>query len=219
MHPNSKAYIEGSKVVEIKEYIVEEADKLFCQFGFKSVTMDDIAKHLGMSKKTIYQHFSDKDELVNILIQEKLRTQDCAMEICASKAENAVEELFFAITNIHELLSSMNPKLFYDLQKYHPKAWLSFKAFKEQNLGKCILLNLERGISEGLYRSEIKTDILAKMRLEQVDLLFSQNNHYTMNKYNLVQVMVEITEHFLYGICNLKGLEKINHYKQLATQA
>jgi AcrR family transcriptional regulator len=205
--------------VEIKEYIVEEADKLFCQFGFKSVTMDDIAKHLGMSKKTIYQHFSDKDELVNILIEEKLRNQDCAMDFCASKAENAVEELFFVITNIHELLSNMNPKLFYDLQKYHPKAWLSFRAFKEKNLGKCIQLNLERGISEGFYRSEINTDILAQMRLEQVDLLFSQSNHYTMNKYNLVQVMVEITEHFLYGICNEKGLEKISLYKQQEKQA
>ncbi|MEJ5993277.1 TetR/AcrR family transcriptional regulator [Pedobacter sp. Du54] len=219
LRPNSIEVKEGCKIVEVKEYIVEEADKLFCQFGFKSVTMDDIAKHLGMSKKTIYQHFSDKDELVNILIQEKLSAQDCAMDFCASKAQDAVEELFFAITNIHELLSSMNPKLFYDLQKYHPKAWLTFKAFKEENLGKCIQLNLERGIKEGLYRNEIKTDILAQMRLEQVDLLFSQTNHYTMDKYNLVQVMVEITEHFLYGVCNLKGLEKINQYKKQATQA
>ena len=179
--------------MEVKEYIVEEADKLFCQFGFKSVTMDDIAKHLGMSKKTIYQHFSDKDELVNILMQEKLNQQGCSMDFCSLKAENAVQEIFFALTNIDELLSSMNPKLFYDLQKYHPKAWLSFKAFKEKNLGKCILLNLERGITEGYYRSEIKTDILAQMRLEQVDLLFSQHNHYTTNTYSLVQVMTEIT--------------------------
>lgn len=219
MRPNLKDVTEGQEIVEVKEYIVEEADKLFCQFGFKSVTMDDIAKHLGMSKKTIYQHFSDKDELVNILIEEKLRLQDCAMDFCASKAENAVEEIFFAITTIHELLSSMNPKLFYDLQKYHPKAWLSFRAFKEKNLGKCIQLNLERGISEGFYRSEINTDILAQMRLEQVDLLFTHSDHYTMNKYNLVQVMVEITEHFLYGICNANGLKKINHYKQQAIQA
>jgi hypothetical protein len=204
--------------LEVKEYIVEEADKLFCQYGFKSVTMDDIAKHLGMSKKTIYQHFSDKDELVEILIDDKLNKQDCTMDFCAAKAENAVEEIFFALTNIHELLSTMNPKLFYDLQKYHPKAWLSFKNFKEKNLGKCILLNLERGINEGLYRSEIKTDILTQMRLEQADLLFSQHDNYTMNKYNIAQVMIEITEHFLYGVCNLKGLEKINYYKQKSTQ-
>ncbi len=205
--------------MEVKEYIVEESDKLFCQFGFKSVTMDDIAKHLGMSKKTIYQHFSDKDELVNILIKEKLSMQEVAMDSCMTKARDAVEELFFAITSIHELLSNMNPKLFYDLQKYHPKAWLSFKAFKEQNLGKCIEANLKRGVSEGLYRSEIKTDILGQMRLEQVDLLFSQPNHYTVNKYSIIQVMVEITEHFLYGVCNTKGLEKINYYKQQATHS
>lgn len=206
--------------MEVKEYIVTEADKLFCQFGFKSVTMDDIAKHLGMSKKTIYQHFIDKDELVNILIKEKLVSQDCAMENCASAAENAVQELFFAISNVHELLTSMNPKLFYDLQKYHPKAWLAFKNFKEKNLGECIRLNLERGIREGLYRKELNTDIITQMRLEQVDLLFNQHHHYTMNKYNIAQVMVEITVHFLYGICNLKGLEEINKYnKQQLTQA
>lgn len=205
--------------MEVKEYIVEEADKLFCQYGFKSVTMDDIAKHLGMSKKTIYQHFSDKDELVNILIADKLTSQDCAMDTCSINAKNAVEEIFFAIANIHELLTSMNPKLFYDLQKYHPKAWLLFKTFKEENLSKCILENLERGIREGIYREDLKTDILTQMRLEQVDLLFNQHDNYTMKKYNIAQVMVEITTHFLYGICNLKGIELINKYKQQSTQA
>ncbi|MFA6277643.1 MAG: helix-turn-helix domain-containing protein [Pedobacter sp.] len=204
--------------MEVKEYIVEESDKLFCQYGFKSVTMDDIAKHLGMSKKTIYQHFRDKDELVNILIKAKLENQNCTMDFCATSAENAVHEIFFAITNIHELLSSMNPKLFYDLQKYHPKAWLYFKEFKENNLGKCIYANLERGIKEGFYRAEINKDILTQMRLDQVDLLFNQHDHYTKNKYNIAQVMAEITEHFLYGICNQKGLEKINHYKQKTSQ-
>lgn len=206
--------------MEVKEYIVEEADKLFCQYGFKSVTMDDIAKHLGMSKKTIYQHFSDKDELVNILIREKLANQDCASNACALNAENAVQEIFFAIVNIHALLTGMNPKLFYDLQKYHPKAWLSFKDFKEKNLRTAILTNLERGINEELYRPEIKKDILTQMRLEQVDLLFShQHGSYTMNnKYNIAQVMIEITEHFLYGICNQKGLELINKYKLKSNQ-
>lgn len=200
--------------MEVKEYIVEEADKLFCQYGFKSVTMDDIAKHLGMSKKTIYQHFSDKDELVTILINEKLTNQECTMDLCAKSAENAVQEIFFVIVNIHQMLSSMNAILFYDLQKYHPKAWLTFKEFKEQNLGKCIMVNLERGISEGVYREELNTEIITQMRLDQVDLIFNQHGQYNMNKYNLAQVMAEITEHFLYGICNHKGLDLIAKYKQ-----
>ncbi|RZJ80623.1 MAG: TetR/AcrR family transcriptional regulator [Flavobacterium sp.] len=200
--------------MEVKEYIVEEADKLFCQYGFKSVTMDDIAKHLGMSKKTIYQHFSDKDELVNILINEKLNSQECTMDFCAKNAENAVQEIFFVIVNIHEMLSSMNAILFYDLQKYHPKAWLTFKEFREQNLGKCIMVNLERGLNEGVYREELNTEIITQMRLDQIDLIFNQHGQYNMNKFNLAQVMAEITEHFLYGICNQKGLALIAKYKQ-----
>ncbi|RZL39733.1 MAG: TetR/AcrR family transcriptional regulator, partial [Pedobacter sp.] len=58
--------------MEVKDYIITEADKLFCQYGFKSVTMDDIAKHLGVSKKTIYQNFKDKNELINILIRDRI---------------------------------------------------------------------------------------------------------------------------------------------------
>ncbi|MEE1945856.1 helix-turn-helix domain-containing protein [Pedobacter sp. KR3-3] len=200
--------------MEIKEYIIKEADKLFCQFGFKSVTMDDIAKHLGMSKKTIYQHFSDKDELVNILISEKIGTQDCVVKDGAKNSENAVHEIFFAMSNINELLSNMNPKLFYDLQKYHPKAWLIFRRFKEKTLTMAIANNLERGVEEGLYRSEINVDIITQMRLAQIDLLFNQHDNYTMNKYSLAQVMIAITEHYLFGVCSPKGLELISRYQQ-----
>jgi AraC-like DNA-binding protein len=202
--------------LEVKEYIIEESDKLFCQYGFKSVTMDDIAKHLGMSKKTIYQHFSDKDELVNILIESKLSDQDCDMKAHNANAKNAVHEIFLQMSNLNELLNSMNPKLFYDLQKYHPKAWLIFKNFKEKKLGDSIATNLERGMSEGIYRSDLKKEILTEMRLEQVDLLFNQHDHYTKNKFTIAQVLIEITEHFLYGISNEKGLAYIKAYKEEA---
>lgn len=204
--------------MEVKEYIVEEADKLFCQYGFKSVTMDDIAKHLGMSKKTIYQHFSDKDELVNILIEEKLTKQDCANLEFVDKAEDAVHEIFFALESMHELLGNMNPKLFYDLQKYHPKAWLFFKNFKEKSMGSAIFTNLERGIAEGVYRTGINKAILTQLRLDHVELIFNSHDHYTANKYSIAQVMIEITEHFLYGICNEKGLALITKYKENSLQ-
>lgn len=200
-------------LLEVKNYIIEEADKLFCKFGFKSVTMDDIAKHLGMSKKTIYQHFSDKSELVNLLISEKIALQGCAMEDCCIAADNAVHEIFIAIGTIHELLSNMNPKLFYDLQKYHTKAWLMFKEFREQHLATKIAQNLDRGTAEGLFRPGLNKHIITQMRLEQVDIIFNRNENFTANSYSISQVMAEVTEHYLYGICNTKGLELINYYK------
>jgi len=201
--------------LDVKEYIIAESDKLFCQYGFKSVTMDDIAKQLGMSKKTIYSHFSDKNEIVNIVIEIKLNSQKCLIRDTIECAENAVHEVFFAVTNMKEQLSNMNPTLFYDLQKYHPKAWIYFKDFREKHLFTTIHENLIRGINEGYYRDDIKTDILTQMRLEQIDLIFSNSSGYTNGKYGLAQVMAELTEHFLYGICTLKGHKLINKYKEI----
>lgn len=202
------------QVLDLKKYIIEESDKLFCQYGFKSVTMDDIAKHLGMSKKTIYQNFADKNELVDILIADKLGNQSCKMNDCAKNAKNAIHEIFLTIADIKELMGALNPKLFYDLQKYHPKSWLKFRNFKEKNLLITIHNNLKRGIEEGLYRSEINVDILSQLRLDHSSIVFQEHDHYTMNKYNIAQVIIEITEHFLYGISNEKGLALIATYKK-----
>lgn len=201
--------------MDVKEYIISESDKLFCQYGFKSVTMDDIARHLGMSKKTIYTHFSDKNEIVNIVIESKLNSQKCWISENREAAENAVHEIFFAVTNMKELLSNMNPTLFYDLQKYHPQAWLHFKNFRENHLYNNIYDNLLRGISEGNYRKDIKPDILTQMRLEQIDLIFFNGSDYRSGKYSIAQVMAELTEHFLYGICTLRGHKLINKYKEI----
>jgi AcrR family transcriptional regulator len=201
--------------LDVKGYIISESDKLFCQYGFKSVTMDDIAKQLGMSKKTIYSHFSDKNEIVNIVIELKLNTQKCLIHDTVNLAENAVHEVFFAVTNMKEQLSNLNPALFYDLQKYHPQAWMYFKDFREKHLFTTIHDNLIRGINEGYYRKDLKPDILTQMRLEQIDLIFSNSSSYTNGKYGLAQVMAELTEHFLYGICTLKGHKLINKYKEI----
>lgn len=198
--------------MEIKDYIVEEADKLFCQFGFKSVTMDDIAKHLGMSKKTIYQNFVDKNELVNILIKRKTTMQCCCIAENNQNARDAVEEIFFALRDIGTLLSSMNPKLFYDLQKYHPKAWITFKKFRDKTLAEAIDANLERGLNEGIYRPDLNKHIITQLRLQQVDILFNNHKHFTIDRYSLMQVMTQITTHFLYGLCNANGLVLIDKY-------
>jgi AcrR family transcriptional regulator len=200
--------------LEVRDYIINEADKLFCQYGFKSVTMDDIAKHLGISKKTIYQNFKDKNELINILIKDRIVNQDLQMNDCFAKSENAVQELYLGMQDMDYFLATMNPMLFYDLQKYHQEAWLKFIAFKEKEIGRKIVKNLERGKKEGLYREDLNVEIIARMRLDQVDVVFTQNGHYDTNKNSLSNIMVEITRHFLFGICNNEGLKLIHKYDE-----
>ncbi len=200
--------------MDIRNYIVAESDKLFCQYGLKGVTMDDIAKHIGMSKKTIYQNFADKNELVNILISKKLEDQKCCFDSYIHVAENAIHEIVLSIVNVHASLSTLNPRIFFDLQKYFPQALLSFRQFKERNVQSFIKANLERGIAEGLYREDINVDIITQLRLEQTEIMLKNAEDYTMNKYNLAEVMTEITKHFLYGVCNKRGLEVVEQYKE-----
>ena len=200
--------------MDIKEHIIAEADTLFCHYGIKSVTMDDIAKHLGMSKKTIYQVFKDKNALVVEMMRLKMNGQVCVMDETFNQSANAVQEVFSAVTQMEEMLSNMNPTLFYDLQKYHPQAWQYFKEFREKKLFEVIYANLKRGIMEGHYRKELSIDIIAWMRIGQIDTVFSQST-YPANKFNIAQIMSEITDHFLYGICTLKGHKLINKYKHL----
>lgn len=198
--------------MDLKEHIINQADKLFCQYGIKSVTMDDIARHLGISKKTIYQHFRDKNAIVVDLMRSKMDNQVCVMEECIGISENAVHEVFLAVTEMGQLLSNINPMLFYDLQKYHPEAWQFYVIFREKKLFGVINNNLKRGMAEGNYRQKINPEILTWMRIGQIDTVFSQTTY--PGHFNISALMTEITEHFLYGVCSPAGFKLIEEYKQ-----
>lgn len=200
--------------LEVKDYIIDEADKLFCQYGFKSVTMDDIAKHLGISKKTIYQNFKDKNELINILIRDRIVNQNLQMNRCLAASENAVQELYMGMQDMDYFLTTMNPMLFYDLQKYHQEAWKNFTSNKEKNLARTISANLERGKKEGYYREDLNVEIITRLRLDHIDMLFAQNANYDTTRNSLSSIMTEITRHYLFGICNSEGVKLLLKYDE-----
>ena len=200
--------------MEVKDYIIDEADKLFCQYGFKSVTMDDIAKHLGISKKTIYQNFKDKNELINILIRDRIVNQNLQMNRCLAASENAVQELYMGMQDMDYFLTTMNPMLFYDLQKYHQEAWKNFTSYKEKNLARTISANLERGKKEGYYRDDLNVEIITRLRLDHIDMLFAQNANYDTTRNSLSSIMTEITRHYLFGICNSEGVKLLLKYDE-----
>jgi len=199
--------------VEPQDFILQQSDLLFSQYGIKSITMDDIAKHLGMSKKTIYQHFDDKNDLLLKLMRLKMETQSCIIDECCDRADNAVHEVFFAITNLVEMLSRTNPTMFYDLQKFYPEAWAYFKDFRENVLLEKFKNNLKRGIAEGYYRPEIDIEIVSRMRIEQIEMSFNQQI-FPVQQFSMSQVAKELTLHFVYGIANMKGFELIKYYEE-----
>ena len=195
-----------------KERILVKSNELFNRYGIRSVSMDDIAAQLGMSKKTLYQYYSDKDELVNEVFDNVLTTNKSQCIECSKLGENAIHEVFVSFDMTEELLKTMNPSVLFDMQKYHPSAYRKFEEFRNNFLYKLIRANLERGIKEELYRSEIDTDVLTRYRLHSILLSFNPDV-FPSSKSNLVYIEQQLLEVFLYGLATAKGEKLIQKYK------
>jgi AcrR family transcriptional regulator len=196
------------------ERIIQGGEELFLQAGIKSVTMDDIAKHLGMSKKTIYQFFKDKNELVTALVKKKLKEDEDQMIEFISRSANVIEEMINMIKCSEEMFSRINPIVIHDMQKYHPDAWKVFQEFKSNVLVSTLEELLTKGIKQGYIRPEIDVKIVARMRVNTVELGFN-TSIFPVAEFNTWKVQVQFLDHFNYGICTLKGYKLLNQYKNI----
>lgn len=193
--------------------IWQKAHDLFMQYGLKSVSMDDIANSLGMSKKTIYQYYEDKDQLVVDVVGRIIDQNESCCDADRNRAENAVHEVFLAMDQVVEMFKSMNPSLLFDMQKYYPAAFQKFLKHKNNYLFGVIRDNINKGIQEENYRQEVNVDILARYRVESILLAFNQDFH-TKVKADLGEIVAEMNYHFLYGMVSPKGQKLITKYLQ-----
>lgn len=193
--------------------IRQKAHELFMQYGLRSVSMDDIANSLGISKKTIYQYFADKDELVDAVVDAEFTKNEGICEFDRQHSKNAVHEIFMAMDMVVEMFSTMNPSLIFDMQKYYPRAFKKFHKYKNDYLFSVIRDNVLRGISEELYRPEMNIDIISRFRVESIMIPFNPEFHTKM-KYNMAEIEEEFIIHFLFGMASPKGYKMIIKYQQ-----
>ncbi|WP_439558452.1 TetR/AcrR family transcriptional regulator [Dyadobacter sp.] len=196
----------------MKDRIIKSALNLFWRYGIKSVTMDDIARDLGISKRTIYQHYSDKEAILALVIQEELNSQQCELEKLDERAENPIEQLIYSSVQMRETMANMNPTFLYDLKKYYPDAWALFQTYKHEYIIKSLRDNLLKGIELGLYRPEIDVDILALLRVEQVVMGFDPTI-FPPRKFDMIHIQMQFLLHFLRGVLSEKGFEFYNTIK------
>ena len=199
--------------MEPKDRILLKAEELFMQFGIRSVSMDDIANNLGMSKKTLYQYFADKDELVEAVVDGHISEiqNDCVG--CREEAKDAIHEIFNTMERIMEEFSNMNPMLLYDLEKFHYKAYQRFRDHKNKFLLQVIIENIEWGIKDELYRPDVNVDVMSKYRIESMMILFNVSV-FSPGKYNLASTSGLIIENFIYGLATIKGHKLIQKYNE-----
>ena len=198
--------------MEMKERILEKATELFTRYGIKRITMDEIAGQLGISKKTIYQSFSDKNELVSEIFDSHIRNtqQNCVAD--AKKAENAVHEVLLCSETFSNVMQSINQSVLYDLEKFHPEVFKKFLHFKNNFLFAIIENNLNRGIEEGLYRTDFDLAVMIRLRLANT-VISMDIELFPARHFNYTNVEREVTLHYLNGIVTAKGARLIKKYR------
>ncbi len=196
----------------MQDRILNKARELMFQTGVKHVTMDELANQLGISKKTIYQYFKDKDTLVSSVVENELTNHTLFCNQSVMAADNAVHEIFLLMSVIQEMFNRMNPLALFEIEKYYPHAFEKIKNHKDDYIFSMIRTNLEKGITEGLYRKDVDVTILSKYRLETSLIPF--NIHvFHPSKFDMLKVNLQIIEHFVYGVATLEGHKLMDNYK------
>lgn len=199
--------------MDILTKILSASVELFRQYGFKTITMDDIARRAGISKKTLYQHFANKSEVIKESVgwyRSKIYGS-CVDTI--NESQNAIEAMSKIIEMLDQMHKHTNPMVILELQRFYPEAYDSFREGLISQDVELIRKNIVQGIEEGLYRPEVNAELLAKLRIESSLLMF-QPNLLVSERHDFMYVVHEITEHFLYGLMTPKGEKLYLKYKE-----
>jgi AcrR family transcriptional regulator len=195
--------------------ILERILSLFTRYGIRSITMDDIARELGISKKTLYQDFEDKNDLINRVIEFDMIQSRKFLEEVHRADLDAIGELYFVNERIHQDRSSYSPTFYYDLKRYYPKTYKKWLDEKRKNMFGLIVGNLQKGKGEGIYRKDIHEHTIGKLYMARMEML---KNHEILDGLLTLssEFMQEIFAYHLHGICNEDGLKRLAEFKEMS---
>ncbi|HBK81982.1 MAG TPA: TetR family transcriptional regulator [Flavobacterium sp.] len=204
----------------MKEHILNKAIEMFLSLGFKSVTMDDIAAEMGISKKTIYLHYSNKDTLVKAVTSNLFETISSGIDAIITANTNPIEEWFKIKDFVMLNLKNENTSPLYQLQKYYPKIHQSLSVKQFNKMGCCVIENLNKGICQGLYRENLNKELISRFYFASMTSI-KNVELFDPLLYSSNAVQTCYLEYHLRGICTLKGIEILdqiltqNHQKQI----
>lgn len=189
----------------MREMIVEKAAEMFLNLGFKSVTMDDIAAEVGISKKTIYQHFSNKNELVEATTSCLFDKISCGIDDIREMGKNSIEEIFIIRSFMMQHLNNESASPFYQLQKFFPKIFSCLRQKQFEKMQGCMLENLERGIENGLYRKDINAEFVSRIYFTGLTGI-KDTDIFPAELFTVNELTKQFLEYHLRGIVTQKGV-------------
>lgn len=190
---------------------------MILKLGIRSVSMDDIASQLGISKKTLYQFVSNKAGLIEKIFSLQIEKEKLFLSESTSEASDAIEELFKLVKFRMDALTRMSPVTIFDLKKYYRSTWKQLKELHRKHMLGVILNNLEKGKASGLYRKEFNDQVIGRLYLGQTFALVDESI-FPKGKIDLKEAILEFIQYHMRGICTPMGLEKMEFYHKNYTQ-
>lgn len=194
----------------MKEKILIKATDLFLNLGFKSVTMDDLAQEMGISKKTIYSNFENKTKLVEACTMRVFESVSCGIDqICLLK-KNPIEELYEIKRLVMEHLNDEKTSPQYQLQKYYPRIFNTLRNKQFDMMHGCVVNNVKKGIDEGIYRDNLNIEFVARIYFWGVSSI-KDSRLFPVDKFSAADLMDYYLEYHLRGIITPKGRKILNN--------
>jgi len=190
--------------------IVEKTCKLYTKFGIKSVSMDDIAKGCGISKKTLYENVNDKRELVQYVLESEFDKDGNVPHNVDFTNRNTIEVLFLVYKGSIEFFKDFNMSMEYDLQKYYPDLYAKTKERRRKRIYEKIMQNTSQGIEEGVFRNDFNADIISKLHVMKIEALM-ETDIFDQDDYSIVEIFKELFTHHFLAIATPKGIDAFNH--------
>lgn len=194
-----------------EKQIITRAAEIFSRYGIKSITMDELARQMGISKKTLYQYCTDKNDLVEKALDAIMAQNQCLMNNI-DKSLNAIEEMVEVYRYVNEMIRSHNPMLEFDLERYFPHLFKKLRETHRLHTNNMLLENLKKGKAEAYYRADIDINILAKLSLLRIEY-FMHSDLITAEELHSNKFFTEVFKYHLFGIISKKGWQYIqkNH--------
>jgi AcrR family transcriptional regulator len=193
------------------EQIRTKAAEMFFSYGLKSISMDDLARSAGMSKKTLYQYYANKNELVGEVAKQLLQSHQHAFVNAASTAKDAVDETLIQSTLLATVLPSVHRSFYLELEKYYAAGWEMLVKHRDKFILPTLQKTLQRGIDEHVFRHQIDIALIAHIRLQHIKTAMLEQC-FAGNYYSHAQLINQFTLFYLYAITTTKGKTLIEKY-------
>ncbi len=192
--------------------ILKEAARMFIKYGIKNVTMDDVATELHVSKRTLYQLFHNKHDLVKKIVKSHIDTEKRLLLEIISESENAIDIMLRSSKFILHMYSKLRPSVLFDLKRLYPDIWEMVEIFNNEYIRKMIKKNLIRGMEEGLYRKDIEPRILSTFYTLSLQLFANEDNE-NLREFDFGDLTDQFFKYHLYGIMSKAGIQYFNNNK------